>query len=476
MFKKLKSFWQAKKQHRIILSVMVTLLLVGASAIGLHQFALSSKSNVASATTGPNIIFILTDDQAIHSLKHMPYLMSRPGGRWIDFTNAFVNVSMCCPSRASILSGQYSHHTGVNANGKASTFRDASTLATWLQSEGYETTLIGKYLNKYPWDKGEVYIPPGWDNWYSFTAGNIYYDYTLNQNGTLVRYGSRDQDYSTDVFKNFALNSIDQATSESKPFFIYLSTSASHSSWNAARRHKGVYANLPIEHSPNFNEADVSDKPRWVRNLGLFSSSKINTTNANIRKAAETLLSVDEAVEAIMDKLSEKGVLDNTILIFMGDNGYSFGSHRWMEKGCEFEECIKVPLLVRYPFDTSIGGARTETRMVQNVDIAPTIAELAGVTVQGPVDGMSFVRLLNNEVVNWRTSLLLRSPDGAPGKFWGVRTTEWKYIELSTGEKELYSMVNDPYELTNIANQSQHAAIQASLAAELARLKSLTPQ
>lgn len=427
-----------------------------------------SYSNISQTLPKPNIVLILTDDQHIHHLKNMPYLSSYPNGHWVTFTNAYENVSLCCPSRANILSGQYAHHTGVTSNGSGGKLRDDSTIATWLKSAGYRTALVGKYLNGYPFS-GKPPIPPGWDYWIAFHDGQDYYNYELNENGTVKSYGSAAQDYSTDVFYNRAISFLD-TTSPDQPFFLYFSTQAPHQNFTPAPRHIGMYKNLPVFYGPNFNEADVSDKPAWVRNLPLLTS---NTDNGQ-RKASETLLAVDEAIQGIMDNIEAKGQLDHTVVIFLTDNGFSFGAHRWQEKRCVYEECVKTPLMIRYPWTDT----RTESRLVQSVDLAPTIAELAGTTPAHQVDGRSLVPLLNQTATEWRSSILLEMQDASAvtRPFWAVRTLEWKYVELNTtGEKELYDMVNDPYELQNLANLPAYANIQSSLAAELAALKSGTP-
>jgi Sulfatase/Bacterial Ig domain/Domain of unknown function (DUF4976) len=256
--------------------------------------------------------------------------------------------------------------------------------------------------------------------------------------------------------------------STAEPFFLYWAPYASHTPWTPAPRHVGYYQNLSIEHSPNFNEADVSDKPAWVQKLPLITQDHIDTMDQQQRSAAESLLAVDEALKAMMDALTARGILDNTVIIFMSDNGFSWGSHRYKQKEREFEEIIRGPLLIRYPWT----GSHVESRLVQNVDMAPTIAELAGVTLPAPVDGRSLVPLIKNTATNWRTSILY---EGTGLNYWAVRRKTWKYVELDTGEKELYDLSADPYELTNVAGQPSYANIQSSLAAELANLKASSP-
>jgi N-acetylglucosamine-6-sulfatase len=429
---------------------------------------LSSSCSRTQTTTKPNIVFVLTDDQHIYHLKHMPYLSSKPHGNWMEFTNAFENTPLCCPTRATILTGQNSHHHGIEGQSSIK-FKDTSTIATWLKSAGYRTGLIGKYLNGYPTSTQPAnYIPPGWDYWVANQDGVDYYNYKLNENGKTVSYDSAPEDYETDVLHRKAINFLD-ATPTSTPFFLYLGTHAPHEPEIPAPRHKGAYKTLPLFYGPNFNESDVSDKPAWVRALPLRSKSSMD---AKQRLAAETLLAVDESIKGIMGKLIERGQLDNTVFIFMTDNGFSFGAHRWVKKMCVYEECVRTPLLIRYP---GIADNRTETRLVSSVDIAPTLAGLAQVSPTLKVDGRSLVPLLNGTATEWRSSLLLEYQGpvdpGEPPTFWAVRTPEWKYVELGTGEKELYDMVKDPYELVNVVNRSGLSSIRSSLSAKLQRLK-----
>jgi N-acetylglucosamine-6-sulfatase len=366
------------------------------------------------------------------------------------------------------LTGQYSHHHGIKGQSSRN-FKDTSTIATWLKSAGYRTGLVGKYLNGYPTPTQPAnYKPPGWDYWVANQDGVDYYNYKLTENGKTVSYGSAPQDYETDVLHRKAMNFLDTAPTNT-PFFLYLGTHASHAKNIPAPRHEGAYKTLPLFYGPNFNESDVSDKPAWVRALPLRSKSSMDTKQ---RLAAETLLAVDESIKGNMDKLIERGQLDNTVFIFMTDNGFSFGAHRWVKKMCVYEECVRTPLLIRYP---GIGENRTETRLVSSVDIAPTLAGLAQVSPTLKVDGRSLVPLLNGTATEWRSSLLLeyQGPvgSGGPPTFWAVRTPEWKYVELGTGEKELYDMVKDPYELVNVVNRSDLSSIRSSLSAELQRLK-----
>jgi VCBS repeat-containing protein len=416
----------------------------------------------------PNIVFVLTDDQAYDSLSRMPFI-SRFNG-WTRFENAFISDPVCCPSRASILTGQYPHHTGVENNSDRGLFDDSSTLATWLDDAGYRTALFGKYHLHYP---SLTYVPPGWDEWAAFPDG-AYYNYQLNENGQLVSYGSAPSDYSTDVLAGKAVDFIDQADDRT-PFFLYLAVRAPHDGYIPAPRHDGRYSGELVSHPPNLNETDVSDKPAWVRAL---APRNVGNMDGAQRKADASLLGVDDAVKSIFDTLSAKGLTNDTVVAFMTDNGYSFGSHRWRGKTCAYEECIRTPLLVSDPG----GTPHTIPQLVSNVDIAPTFADLAGVTPGAPVDGHSLVPFLEGSTpTDWQNEVLLRFKHDAsqdtPPSFWGIRTPDYKYVELpDTGETELYDLANDPYELQNVADDPAYTDVRTRLAQRLDELRSTPPR
>lgn len=425
----------------------------------------------AAGLTKPNIVLVMTDDQTLESVSRMPYISSRSD--WISFDQEFFNVSLCCPSRATMLSGQYSHRHKVETNTSGAKFNESATLATWLQAAGYKTAYIGKYLNLYPFDRGP-YVPPGWNNWRVFD-GVGYYDYSLNENGTVNSYGSAETDYSTDVLASKANLFINKQTG---PFFMVLAPNAPHRPRTPALRHSLAFTGEVMPKSPNFNEADVSDKPAWVQGLPL---QDVTAMNKERRNQYRTNLAVDEMVRGVFDTLESKGILDNTVVIFMTDNGYSLGEHRYVRKRCAYEECIRTPMLVHYPGQS----ARKVNDLVQNVDIASTIAELAGASPTISQDGRSLVPLLTNTAppAPWRTNLLLRWIGGYEGTrnaaddyyvpaYWGVRTAQYKYLELETGEKELYDLQADPYEMTNQAGNPSYDRIEADLANQLTHLKS----
>jgi arylsulfatase A-like enzyme len=434
----------------------------------------------------PNVVLILTDDQRYDTVgsEHgaagadvMPSVRAALAGEGIEFTRAFVTTPLCCPSRASILTGRYAHHTGVLDNESIEAFDESSTLATWLSDAGYRTGLYGKYLNGYRGIVlgGNPYVPPGWDEWHAF-VDTAYYDYSLLENGVLVSYGATPEEYSTDVLRDKALAFVRDSVARGAPFYLHFSPIAPHRPAIPAPRHEGRFEGVAPHRPPSWNEADASDKPGWVRNQTL-SAGELDFLDATRRDMLETLLAVDEAITALIGVLRDEGVLDDTLVIFLSDNGYHWGEHRLAGKGAPYEESIRTPLFVRYPRLAPL--ARTESRLAANVDLAPTIAELAGATPTHPVDGRSLVRLLDGTARNWRTHVLHEG--WTEDTQWsGVREERWKFGRhafpasdgtwIVTGE-ELYDLASDPFELENLARRPDRIAERDRLANALAALR-----
>jgi N-acetylglucosamine-6-sulfatase len=455
-------------RRRAAIALSVGLVVIAAAA-GLG-YQTTNSSRPAPALARPNIILVLTDDQSLESVPHMPFVSGRSD--WVNFEKSFINVALCCPSRASILTGQYSHHTHVEDNLEGFKLQETETFATWLKAAGYRTALLGKYLNFYPWRRGP-YVPPGWDEWHAFQGEARFYNYTLNENGNSVRYGAAPQDYSTDVLSRKATSFI---AGQAEPFLLVVAPNAPHDPRAAAPRHQQAFADMPMPRPASFNEAHASDKPAWVRTLPGQPPEAMDRFR---REQYRSLLGVDDMVREIFAALEKRKALDNTVVFFTTDNGYTFGEHRHTGKFCAYEECIRTPLLVRYPGQDE----RKVEALVQNVDLASTFAQLAGVTPRTPQDGRSLVQLLRNEREQERTELLLHWAGHAPGispdpnagpvvtPFWGIRTERYKYLELATGEKELYDLRSDPYELDNRAGDPSSARTLADLASRLARLR-----
>jgi arylsulfatase A-like enzyme len=408
----------------------------------------------AEAQTRPNVVLVLTDDQRWDTLNVMPRVQRRLVARGVTFTNAFVTNALCCPSRATFLTGQYSHSTGVYLNtgprGGVGAFDDSSTIATWLHDAGYTTALIGKYLNGYVGPS----VPPGWDQWVAFSGGQSYYSYRLSVDGTVVTHGELPTDYSTDVFADEAEAFIRSAD---PPFFLHFSPNAPHF-WGdtlevrPAPRHEDAFGSLPPWRPPNYNEPDVSDKPNWLRSKTPSIPPDRQAKGDTFRQEQlEALLAVDEAVGRIVEALADTSQLADTIIVFASDNGNDWGEHRRFSKLVPYESSIRIPFVVRY--DRLIASARAESRLAVNVDVAPTLAAVAGVAAPG-AEGRSLLPLLTSPTGPWRRDFLLEHL-GARGAliptYCGIRSRTNTYVQYVTGEEEIYDLGADPYQLDNLA-------------------------
>lgn len=438
----------------------------------------------------PNIVFILTDDMAVGDLEYMPNTLKLLGERGATFDNFFVSISLCCPSRVSILCGQYAHNTKVTDNelpggGFAKVYElglEESMFPVWLQEGGYHTGMFGKYLNLFPFADDRLYIPPGWSEWYSPADGDPYseYNYTLNENGTLVAYGSDPDDYGADVYAAKTIRFIQQSVEQDRPFFAFVSPYAPHKPNNPAPRHIGMFSDLELPRPPSFNESDLRDKLETFLWKPELKKKDIEKYEIQYRRRIESLQAVDEMVAGIVSTLESLGELDNTYIFFTSDNGFHIGEHRLPPgKNTPYEEDIRVPFLA---FGPGIEAGTHIEELAGNIDIASTIAELVGAEIPDSVDGRSLVPLLFNEPVDeWRQAYLLQrarrpqadvesddetafsdpsglietpdsSFDDVPLMYVGLRTERYTYIEFDTGRVHIYDLKNDPYQLDNFAS------------------------
>lgn len=450
---------------------------------GLAVFAIaSSVAFLPDVSEGaddrPNVIVIVTDDQPADTIPRlpavMPFLQARaldPKDHWVVFERAFVNTPICCPSRATMLTGRYAHHTGVLDNDDGHALDETSTLATWMHDAGYHTGLVGKYLNLYPFG-GEAFVPQGWDRWWGKIHGlptTLYNGYSLFEQDHTVDYGSSPADYSTDVLASKAVEFI-QMSPLDRPFFLWFAPTAPHPPAIPAERHAGAFADLVVPMPPSVGEPDVSDKPAWVRSLPRLDAQDIANLRRARRRASETLLAVDEAVRRVVVELRSRGELDETVIVITSDNGLAFGEHRWTRKSCPYEVCLRVPFLVRVPDIEH----RFERTVVSAADLAPTIAELAGVAPTIPFDGVSLVSLLRSGTRAGLPGMVfaeLQSDQRIPA--WSaLRGRRFAYVELVTGERELYDLRDDPFELVNVVDDPRYADDVERLAAALDAIRS----
>ena len=454
-----------------------------------------------AATPRPNVVIVMTDDQTQASLGFMPRVESELVARGTTFANSFTNWPLCCPSRATFYSGQYAHNHGVLGNGPPDggfpRFDDSSSLPLWLQAAGYRTIHVGKYLNGYGTQGSDpAYVPPGWNEWYAATGGTVQsvYDYTLNQNGTLVDRGAAVADFKQDVFTALAVEAINRSA-PGGPFFLGVMYTAPHGGGpnpnpqppsncgggapKPAPRHASALDGEPLPQPPSFNEADLSDKPAAIQALPAIIDSDLANIQRRYRCRLESLLSVDEGVDRIVDALRAAGELDDTLIVFTSDNGFFHGEHRVQSgKNRVYEEAIRVPLVLRGP---GIPPGTTVEDLAVNADLTATILEVAGAEADRAQDGRSLLpftehpgRMHGRELLLEKGDVLDDPEDGsAPsGAFAAIRTSRYVYVENASGEIELYDLRADPYELANLHGDPAYAAAEAALASRLATLRS----
>jgi N-acetylglucosamine-6-sulfatase len=549
-----KSRIRPARTRLAVVAALLALLLC--TALACLQGTQSAGAAQASATQKPSFVVIQIDDATLDQLyaslnvggievQAMPYTLSLIANRGISFNRYYVSYPLCCPSRVSLLTGRYAHNHNVRGNvppnGGFTGFKArqaySHNLAPWLQAAGYRTIHIGKFLNGYgdePFDEGKD-VPPGWNAWHSVLradTNHYFYGYTLNNNGALEgpfgdpgswdtrEYGERDDFgcptaplngkpcfYETDVFNRIAYEEM-VGTSPEQPFYLQLDYTAPHGDFRRpagpepATRHYNTFAGAPYPHdrAQGFNEGNVNDKPRFIREAPYLSLQESHTYRVYYQKALESLRSVDEGVKSVIDTLGSLGRLRNTYVIFTSDNGFFYGEHRLTGgKFIAYEPATHLPLLIRGP---GIKPGTSTGELAANIDIAPTILELAGASADKSIDGRSLVPYMQDPALRSRRPILFESfvetndveangeptaqrarvssgHEGdasasivAPPKdYLGIRLGPYKYIEWPSGEKELYDITKDPYELNNVIRVRNLSPIRAFLHAQLVRLE-----
>ena len=519
----------------------------------------NKRSQATAATTQPpSFVVIQTDDQTMEGLyatfrtpaiRAMPNTVDLIGKRGMTFSRYYVPYPLCCPSRVSMLTGRYAHSHGVKGNVQPNGgyfgfgFRAAAShnLATWLQGAGYRTIHVGKFLNGYgdePYDNGTA-VPPGWNAWHSVLKADThhyFYGYTLNNNGLLEgpygdsgtweprEYGVRDDIgcpfaplnglpcfHQTDMLSNIAMAEL-QGTSPEQPFYLQLDYTAPHGDFRRPAgpeptpRHYDWFKGAPYPHdrSEGFAEGNVTDKPSFIRGSEYLTLGEIHTYRTYWNKQLESLRDIDDGVKLILDTLGLMQRLRNTYVIFTSDNGFFFGEHRLTGgKFLAYEPSTHLPFLIRGP---RIRPGSESGELVANIDVAPTILELAGVEADKSMDGRSMVPFLRDPELRTLRPLLFESfvetsdvnENGAiaeprpparpqagasassgatasilapPKDYGGIRLGPYKYIAWPNGEKELYDLEKDPNELNNIVRIPNYFPIRNYLHRELRDLE-----
>jgi N-acetylglucosamine-6-sulfatase len=549
---------------------MAVLVLIASMVVVDEQSAEAAPSNAgpsaeagASAAQPPSFVVIQTDDQTLEALTAtytplggapiaaMPNTLALIAARGATLSRYYVSYPLCCPSRVSLLTGRYAHNHNVRGNVQPEggfsgfSYRQGFThnIATWLQGAGYRTIHVGKFLNGYgdePYDNGTI-VAPGWDAWHSVLKADTdhyFYGYRLNDNGVIDgpfgdsgswdtrEYGEVDDFgcpatpfnglpcfYETDVFTRIATEEL-VGTPPERPFYLQLDYTAPHGDFRKpagpepAPRHYDTFAGAPLPHSraQGVNEGNVADKPKFIREAAYLSPTELHTYRVYYEKQLESLRSIDEGVKAVIDTLGGLHRLRNTYVIFTSDNGFFLGEHRLTGgKFLAYEPSTHVPFLIRGP---GIKPGTTTGELAANIDIAPTILELAGVQADKSIDGRSLAPYLKDTSLRSRRPLLFESfveasdvvahggdPTAAPATpqsasggarassgattsivappkdYEGIRLGPYKYIEWPNGEKELYDINKDPYELNNIVRDRNLFPIRAFLHNQLQRLE-----
>jgi N-acetylglucosamine-6-sulfatase len=503
---------------------------LGAALVG-HSTTLVG----AAAETRPNVVFIMVDDMREDDLRFLPLTRRRLGERGVTFTNALSPHPLCCPARASVLTGWYTHNHRVFSNKGGfgfPSFPDRSTIATWLRRSGYATIYLGKYLNGY----GELpepgktsgnsvhYVPPGWTQWRGSIDGGLpethwangstyrYFDTTLNVDGE--RFENYNGQYQSDVYGRLAARIIQRRSGSEKPFFLYVSYTAPHTGrpieaddpgfvtrsdgnvhlFATAARPKRVVgmfdAVIPRAPGVGWDPSLATDKPNYLRTILPLNRAEKRALRTVTRQRAEALAVVDRQVNRTLDALAETRELDKTLLIFTSDNGYLLGEQGIRQgKRLPHEPSLSVPLLMRGP---GIPAGEVRHDPFLSIDFASTIAAATRTPLGHEVDGINMLDIARRGDQGWTRPVLtatgpgeaVRQTDeagepldardpGARDLRWavGIRTSRYLYVDLATGEEELYDLRTDPAQYHNLSAQPGYEAVRDLLREELKRVR-----
>ncbi len=481
----------ARRRAWVLVGVVV--LLVGLAG-GTPGSQVGTERVRPVAAQRPNIVFVLTDDLSWNLVPYMPQVRKLQD-EGITFEDYIVTDSLCCPSRASMLTGRFPHNTGVYTNGGEDGgfhyFHDhgqeADTFATTLRARGYRTAMMGKYLNEYQPTSTEggtePYVPPGWSEWDVAGRGYGGFNYTLNENHDLVRYGNQPADYLTDVIADKGSAFITRSARAKKPFLLEVATFAPHAPYNPAPRHANEFPGLTAPRGPAYNTMPVQAPP-WLAGRPKLGSPEGENIDKTFRKQAQAVQAVDDLIARLRNTLAAAGVADDTYFVFGSDNGFHLGEYRLTPgKMTAYDIDVRVPLVVAGP---GVPAGRRSDAAVANIDLAPTFADAAGAPASPTVDGRSLLPLLRGgSGADWRTANLVEhhgavvradDPDrpqpgsGNPPSYEAMRTHEYTYVEYADGEREYYDLIRDPDQLHNLASSLSPARV-AQLHAALLRLQ-----
>jgi N-acetylglucosamine-6-sulfatase len=510
-----------RARARAALAAFMALVAAAAGAL--------TAGRAEGAAVRSNVVFILTDDMTSSELAGMPNVMSEIAGQGTTFNRAYVSFPLCCPSRVTMLTGRFMHNHGVRGNfppqGGWPKFQpqEANDLPVWLRGAGYHNVHIGKYMNGYPTQNGELPVPPGWDEWYGKVSEDaLYFNYQLiEKTGSgapprITFYGDQSLDYQTDVFSDRAVDFVRDHPASQQPFLLDLWFNSPHGPFEPAPRDLFRLAGSPLPRLPAFNEKDIQDKPKWFQRQARkpLSPEQIKLIDNERRRAQEQLLSVDESVGELIQALRSEGILEKTYIIFSSDNGFFRGEHRLASgKYLPYDPSSRVPLLIRGP-GIPAGGVSDE--LVWNGDIAQTILQIATGSENPALDGRSLLPFAENPALRTTRPILLEADTG-PGTgadsahtaaararearvgvlgkrgvknleqepnaiksataekapaYRSIRTDRYEYTVYSNGQTELYDMWRDPAQLRSLAADPRYRYVRKWLHSSLIPLSS----
>jgi N-acetylglucosamine-6-sulfatase len=493
------------------------LLIAGIASLCMLALLARGESSSA-ASSKPNVIMFTTDDQTLRDMVAMPKTQELIGNQGANFPHAYVSMSLCCPSRITVQTGQYAHNHGVMGNtppqGGYGRFNDKNDLPVWLQSAGYRTIHIGKMPNGFGTETNETYVPPGWG---PFSGGNgpgefygfikpasAYFNFALDENGVLKQYSQTD--YQTDVYADLAVDRIDDhfTAHSTTPLYMQVQFFAPHDPADPAPRHAGSFATSLLPIDPSFNEKNVKDKPGWIRAIKRFGTGLIAKIQTRYQHRLESLLAVDDAIQRIVNELSAKGELANTYILFTSDNGFMQGQHRLHQgKFAPYEPSIQVPLMIRGPGIPAGGQPRA---LVWNGDITSTILKIADAHPNLTQDGRSLLPYARDPNLRSTRAILIETgPPGATNeagtpvsaasgkrvhfskyvknldqdhtaqiaraiiapRYRAIRTGRYLLVKYSDESRELYDLKRDPYELKSKFKDSRYFPVRHYLLKKL---------
>jgi N-acetylglucosamine-6-sulfatase len=510
------------------LAILATIAALGAALAG--GFA----TRQAEGANAKNVVFILTDDQTASELGAMPWTQLLIANRGVSFRRAYAPYPLCCPSRVSLLTGEYTHNHGVRGNdGPAGGWpafqrHEPNALPVWTHDDGYYNVHIGKYMNGYLSSvPGVIPVPPGWDQWYGKTSqDSLYFNYpVIEKTGPedepqVVFYGANPSDFQTDVFRDKAVEFVKDLTANESPFMMNVWFNAPHGPFDPAPRDLFTRSTTPLPRLPGFDEKDISDKPPWLRGQAKQRMSKglRQTIVAERRRREEQLASVDEAVKQLVNTLASEGILDDTYIVFASDNGFFRGEHRIAGgKYLAHEPSARVPLLIRGP-GIPAGGVSDE--VVSLIDVPQTILDIAG-DPDPALDGRSLLPHAQSPLLRSTRPVLIEADTGhgtggaldpaqssagraiakvhlaerrgvknldqepnpikslkaaANGNFApaykAIRTDRYLYVLYANGQTELYDMLRDPNQLRSLSRDPRYRPVRKWLFNQLVPLSS----